>query len=134
MVAATQAQVAVRDVVAVEEIGDATIVLDAGHAYVLRGGAIASVSEAPHGFRGGGTIAAPDGDGRWAVGFDREGQLWRITIGGELEAVSDRFKLAGARIDAIAGAGAVSAFALADGLAVSDGIRLQRTTTPAPAG
>ncbi|HUJ59105.1 MAG TPA: cytochrome c [Kofleriaceae bacterium] len=123
----------VGNVVAVEEIGDTTFVLDEHRAYVVRGGVVAAVSEAPHGWRGGAPLAAPDGDGRWAVGVDRDGRLWRITIAGELEDVSERFALGDAKVAAIAGAGTTSAFALGDGVAYStDGVHLDRTRLAPP--
>lgn len=122
---------AVGNVVAIEEIGDTTVVLDESRAFVLRGGALASVTESPRGWLAGAAVAAPDGEGRWALGLDRDGRVWRISIAGELEDVTDRWKLS--KVLAISGAALTSAFVLADGVAVTaDGVHLARATLAPP--
>jgi len=119
------------DVVAIDEVGDATIVLDRQRAFVVRGGALAASIPAPHGWRAGATIAAIDGEGSWAVGVTGDGRLYRITLAGELEDITDRFAIADIR--SVAAAGTTTAFALADGVAVSgDGIHELRVQVAAP--
>jgi mono/diheme cytochrome c family protein len=122
----------IHDVVAIDEVGDATIVLDRERAFVIRGGALAASVPAPHGWRAGATIAAIDGEGAWAVGVSDDGRLYRITLAGELEDITDRFALTSVR--AVAAAGTTTAFALPDGVAVSgDGIHELRAQLQAPA-
>src|SRR5437868_5471214 len=113
-VVATKLPAEVGEVVAIAEVGDATIVLDHQHAFVVRGGALAASIPAPHGWRGGATVAALDGDGAWAVGVADDDRLYRITLAGDLEDITDRFKLASVR--AVAAAGTTTAFALPDGV------------------
>jgi mono/diheme cytochrome c family protein len=116
-------------VVAVTELGDATIVLAEDRALVLRGGALAATI--PHRWRAGATIAALDGDGAWAVGVDDAGRLYRITLAGDLEDVTDRFRIAGVR--AVAAAGTTTVFGLRDGVAVTgDGLHELRVELAAP--
>jgi hypothetical protein len=120
------------EVVAIDEVGDATIVLDRQRAFVVRGGALAASVPAPHGWRGGATIAAVDGEGQWAVGVGDDGRLYRITLAGELEDITDRFALTSVR--SVAAAGTTTAFALPDGVAVSgDGIHELRAKLATPA-
>jgi len=130
-VVATKLPADVGDVVGVAEVGDTTIVLDRKRAFVVRGGALAASIPAPHGWRGGATVAALDGEGAWAVGVADDGRLYRITLAGDLEDITDRFKLASVR--AVAAAGTTTAFALADGVAVSsDGVHELRATLATP--
>ena len=119
------------DVVAIDEVGDATIVLDRTRAYVVRGGSLAASIPAPHGWRAGATIAAIDGEGSWAVGVGDDGRLYRITLAGELEDITDRFAISTVR--SVAAAGTTTAFALPDGVAVSaDGIHELRARLATP--
>lgn len=121
----------VGEVVAIAEVGDATVVLDHQHAFVVRGGALVASVPAPHGWRGGATVAALDGEGSWAVGVADDGRLYRITLAGDLEDITDRFKLASVR--AIAAAGTTTAFSLGDGIAVSaDGVHELRAKLATP--
>ena len=129
--AATRLPADAGEVVAIDEVGDATIVLDRERAFVVRGGALAASVPAPHGWRAGATIAALDGEGAWAVGVSDDGRLYRITLAGELEDITDRFAVADVR--AVAAAGTTTAFALPDGVAVSgDGIHELRARTAPP--
>jgi hypothetical protein len=127
--AATRLPGDIRDVVAIDEVGDATIVLARERAVVVRGGAVAA--SIAHGWRAGATIAALDGEGAWAVGVGDDGRLYRITLAGELEDITDRFGVAG--VHAIAAAGTTTVFALPDGIAAStDGVHELRAQTTAP--
>ncbi|HEY1559123.1 MAG TPA: cytochrome c [Kofleriaceae bacterium] len=109
------------------EQGDAVYVLAGKVATIVRGGAIAARIEAPAAWTAGASIAAPDGDGRWVVGADTDGKLWRLTASGEREDVSDRLGLAGAKIRAVGGAGTTTAFDLGDAIAYTiDGVHLAR--------
>ncbi len=127
---ATKLPAEVGDVVGIAEIGDATIVLDRERAFVVRGGAVAAQVEAPHGWRAGTTVAALDGEGTWAVGITGAGRLYRITLAGDLEDMTERYRLADVR--ALAAAGTTTAFATRDGVAVTtDGLHeLQATLAP----
>lgn len=119
------------EVVAIDEVGDATIVLDRTRAFVVRGGALTASIPAPHGWRAGATIAAIDGEGSWAVGVSDDGRLYRITLAGELEDITDRFAISAVR--SVAAAGTTTAFALSDGVAVSgDGIHELRAQLATP--
>jgi len=129
---ATKLPAEVGEVVGIAEVGDATIVLDHTRAFVVRGGAVAAQVEAPHGWRGGATVAALDGEGAWAVGVADDGRLYRITLAGDLEDITDRYKLADVR--ALAAAGSTTAFALPDGVAVTgDGVHELRAKLATPA-
>ena len=128
---ATKLPADVGDVVAIAEVGDATIVLDRKRAFVVRGGTLAASIPAPSGWRGGATVAALDGEGAWAVGVSDDGRLYRITLAGDLEDITDRFKLS--QIRGIAAAGTTTAFALPDGVAVSaDGVHELRAKLAVP--
>lgn len=117
------------DVVAIDELGDATIVLARDRASILRGGTLAASVQ--HRWRAGTTIAALDGEGAWAVGVDDAGRLYRITLAGELEDITDRFRLSTVR--AVAAGGTTTAFGLADGVAVTgDGVHELRVELAAP--
>jgi hypothetical protein len=128
---ATRLPAAIGEVVAIDEVGDATIVLDRQRAFIVRGGSLAASIPAPHGWRGGATIAAIDGEGSWAVGVTDDGRLYRITLAGELEDITDRFAIGNVR--SVAAAGTTTAFGLADGVAVSgDGIHELRAKLATP--
>jgi len=145
-VIATKLPADVGEVVAITEVGDATVVLDHQRAFVVRGGALAASVPAPGsapgaalaagvpapgGWRGGATVAALDGEGAWAVGVTEDGRLVRITLAGDLEDITDRFRLADIR--GVAAAGTTTAFALGDGVAVSaDGVHELRAKLVAP--
>ena len=112
---------------AVVDQGDVQVVLGGRLATVVRGGAVAARVEAPGGWVAAATIAAPDGAGRWIVAIDADGAAWRLTSTGEREAIADRFGLAGAKVIDVGGAGATTAFALADAVAyTTDGLHLAR--------
>lgn len=118
---ATKLPAAVCDVVGIAEVGDATIVLDRERAFIVRGSAVAAQVEAPHGWRAGTSVAALDGQGAWAVGLTEDGRLYRITLAGDLEDITERYRLADVR--ALAAAGTTTAFATHDGVAVTaDGL------------
>jgi mono/diheme cytochrome c family protein len=128
---ATKLPAEVGTVVGIAEVGDATVILDHDHAFVVRGGALAPSVPAPHGWRGAATVAALDGEGAWAVGLADDGRLYRITLAGDLEDITDRFRLDDVR--AFAAAGTTTAFALPDGVAVSgDGIHELRAKLATP--
>ena len=128
---ATKLPAQVDEVVGIAEVGDATVVLDHHRAYVVRGGVVAAQVEAPHAWRAGATVAALDGEGAWAVGVADDGHLYRITLAGDLEDITDRYKLADVR--ALAAAGTTTAFALPDGVAVTgDGVHEMRAKLATP--
>jgi mono/diheme cytochrome c family protein len=103
--------------VAVAELGDATFVFAPTQATILRRGTVLATAPAPDGnaWIGGATIAAPDGEGRWAVGVGKDGTLWRVTLGGEIEPVSDRLGLGGKRVRELRAVGTTFGAALDDG-------------------
>jgi mono/diheme cytochrome c family protein len=128
---ATKLPAEVGDVVGIAEVGDATVVLDRQRAFVVRGGAVAAQAEAPHGWRAGATVAALDGEGAWAVGISDDGRLYRITLAGDLEDITDRYRLASVR--GLAAAGTTTAFALPDGVAITgDGVHEMRAQIAPP--
>ena len=113
--------------VAVVDQGDLQVVLGSQVATLVRGGAVAARVEAPHAWIAGATIAAPDGTGRWVVAVDAGGAAWRLTPSGEREAIADRFGLGDAKVLDVGGAGATTAFALADAVAyTTDGLHVAR--------
>jgi hypothetical protein len=121
--------------IAILELGDATIVLGDHRVTVVRGSAVAAIADAPLGWAGGTTIAAPDGEGRWAVGVAPDGTLWRITLEGELEPVADRLGLGDAHTRALAGAGTTTVASIAGGVASSiDGMHMDRVDRGTPVG
>ena len=118
----------------IAELGDTTVLFTGPIATIVRGGALTARVAAPHAWIGGATIDAPDGEGRWVVGLDRDGSLWRITGSGEREEIGDRFSAAQtiARIGAAAG---TLAFQLADSIAFTvDGAHLARVAPPSTVG
>ena len=128
---ATKLPAQVGEVVGIAEVGDATIVLDHERAFVVRGGAVAAQVQAPHGWRAAATVAALDGEGAWAVGITDDGRLYRITLAGDLQDITDRYQLADVR--GVAAAGTTTAFALPDGVAVTgDGIHEMRAKLASP--
>ena len=108
------------DATAIGELGDTVYELGPGGARVIAGGAVVATS-APRSFAASATVAAPDGGGAWIVGVDRDGRAVHVGAAGELEDVGDRFGLGGA-VHAIAAAGPLVAFALAPGVAWTDGV------------
>lgn len=111
----------------VVEQGDAVYVVGGAGATVVRGGAIAGRIAAPGGWTSAASIAAPDGDGRWVVAVDAAGALWRLTLAGDREPIADRFGLGAAKLRAVGGAGATTAFDLGDAVAYTiDGLHLAR--------
>lgn len=109
------------------ELEDEQVLFTSAGVAVFQGGI--AVAEVASGARWSGAAALPaaDGAGTWAVGIDSDGRLWRATGAGALDAISDRFGLAGDRVLGAAAAGGQSAgFALESGLAVSDGAVLRR--------
>jgi mono/diheme cytochrome c family protein len=109
------------------EQGDALYVLGGHVATVLRGGAITARIEATGTWATGGTIAAPDGEGRWVIAVDDSGVPWRLTMAGEREPIADRLGIAGAHVVHIAGAGPTTAIDLGDAIAyTTDGVHLVR--------
>ncbi len=112
---------------ALVELPDEQVLFTASGASVYQGGVSAIDVAASVQWTGAAALPAADGTGTWAVGIDSDGQLWRVTGAGTLEAISDRFGLAKDKVLAAAAAGGQSAgFALESGLAVSDGTALQR--------
>jgi hypothetical protein len=107
------------DAAAISEAGGTIYVFGPGGVRVIAGGAVIA-SSAPRAFVASATLAAPDGGGAWIVGVDRDGHALRVGAAGELEDIGDRFGVAGA-VRAIAAAGPLVTFALAPGVAWTDG-------------
>jgi mono/diheme cytochrome c family protein len=119
------------DATAIGEAGGAVYVFGPDGVRVIAGGAVVA-SSAPRAFVASAILAAPDGGGAWIVGVDRDGRAVRVSAAGELEEIGDRFGVAGA-VHAIAAAGPLVAFALAPGVAWTDGahpsLSIDRTAT-----
>jgi hypothetical protein len=112
---------------AVVELADELVVFGDRGAAVFQGGARVSGDPSVVQWAGAAALPAADGPGTWAVGIASDGQLWRVTRAGKLEAISDRFGLAREKVLGAAAAGGRSAgFALESGLAVSDGMTVRR--------
>jgi hypothetical protein len=112
---------------AVVDLADELVVFGDRGAAVFQGGAVVSGDPSVVQWEGAAALPAADGPGTWAVGIASDGQLWRVTRAGKLEAISDRFGLAREKVLGAAAAGGRSAgFALESGLAVSDGSTVRR--------
>ena len=113
------------------EVGDTTFVLGAAAVEVYRNGTLLARSECPTPCRFGAAaaIAAPTGEGRWAVAVDGD-RVVHVMQSGELEDVGARF---GLKSVPRAIAGAAHTFAAIDdnGVVVSgDGMHLARVPAP----
>jgi hypothetical protein len=122
-------ELAVPGALAVVELGDAVFVFDRDRVTIARGGTVIAHADAPidQHWLAAGTLAAPDGNGRWVVGIAGPGTPWRVSASGELEAVGERLGLGGAAAVAIASAGTAFGVGLRGGAALSaDGVHVSR--------
>jgi len=92
-------------------------------ATVLTNGAVVAEDHAVRDWRTAATLTAPDGSGRWIVGVDGAGKLWRLRGRRAFEPVGDRYALGGAKVAWLAslGGGGV-AFGVDRGLVIADGV------------
>jgi hypothetical protein len=112
----------VGQVAAVTEVDDMTVIYSDKGALVFSGGALAQVDGSITSWVAAATVAAADGDGQWAMGLSKGGQLYRIRDESTLEDVSDRYGLANTRVRGIAPmGGARVAFVLDGAVVVADG-------------
>ena len=119
-------------VVDVEEVADATYVLDDSGVTVVRAGTIAATATVAGGFVGGATITALDGDGQWVVGVDTHGSIWRITSTAELRDIDAQLGVHGVHAIASSNHDGTLGLQLADGVAASlGGVDLQSARLPA---
>jgi len=114
---AARSELAVHDVVAVTQQGDALYVFERDRATITRAGVPVATLRPPAGeWAEAATIPALDGEGTWVVARGSAGELWRIATSGELEPIHDRFQLTGAQL--IGAAAGTVALAVTDGVAV----------------
>jgi mono/diheme cytochrome c family protein len=117
-------------VLAAADDGTRRLLLTAKAAWILRG----STAERTAGARPwtkAALVAAADGRGTWAVGLDRNGRLWRVRPGADLDEISDRYGLDRETIrDVCAAGGRLVAFLLDGAVAVADGRRVLRFPAP----
>ena len=112
---------------AVADTGGVAVAFADGAAAVIEGGVVVAVDHAIPRWTAAGTIPAADGTGAWIVGIDGAGKVLRLRGGSVFEPVSDRFGLGGDRVLGVADLGGrLSAFRLADGLALADGASVIR--------
>ena len=128
---AARSELAVHDVVAVTQQGDALYVFERDRATITRAGVAVATLRPPAGeWAEAATIPALDGEGTWVVARGSAGELWRIAASGELEPIHDRFQLTGAH--AIGSAASTVALAVTDGIAVlRDRAHVTRFQAPA---
>jgi len=113
-------------VLAAADDGTRRLLLTAQAAWILRGSAAERTAGARPWSKAA-LIPAADGRGTWAVGLDRDGRLWRVRPGADLEEISDRYGLDRERIhDLCAAGGRLVAFLLEGSVAVADGRRVLR--------
>jgi mono/diheme cytochrome c family protein len=114
-------------VLAVTELGDEVTVFSQAGVYVFVSGSLAgSITSSPP-IRWAGAATIPEsgnGSGRWVVGFDETGALWRVRDRARLERVDERFALAQKPVIAVFEASStprLATFVQGDRLAVADG-------------
>jgi mono/diheme cytochrome c family protein len=132
MVVRTEAVTALEGepVLAAADDGTRRLLLTAQAAWILRGSAAERTAGARPWTKAA-LIPAADGRGTWAVGLDRDGRLWRVRPGADLEEISDRYALDRERIHDLAAAGGrLVAFLLEGTVAVADGRRVLRFPAP----
>jgi mono/diheme cytochrome c family protein len=112
-------------VAAVAELGDEVDVFSDAGLFVFVSGSLVGSDASVKRWRGAATIPASGGAGRWVVGFDDAGNVWRVKDRSHLEAVTDRFALPKKTVLSAFGGGSgaapVAGFLLDDQLALADG-------------
>jgi len=117
-------------VLAAADDGTRRLLLTAKAAWILRGSAAERTAGARPWTKAA-LIPAADGRGTWAVGLDRNGRLWRVRPGTDLDEISDRYGLDREAIrDVCAAGGRLVAFLLDGRVAVADGRRVLRYPAP----
>jgi len=117
-------------VLAAADDGVRRLLLTAQAAWILRGNGAERTAGARRWHKAA-LVPAADGRGTWAVGLDREGRLWRVRPGADLEEISDRYGLDRERIhDVSAAGGRLVAFLLEGTVAVADGRQVRRFAAP----
>ena len=122
-------RVSARAEIAVVSVGGITVVFDAAGATVLDDGATVGHIGAPtqqgralH-WTAANVIVGPDGE-RWIVGLAGEA-LWRVTSDAQVEHVTQRLGLQGARVLAFDSAGSATIYGLSNGFSSTrDGVHL----------
>ena len=112
-------------VAAVAELGDEVDVFSDAGLFVFVSGSLVGSDASVKKWRGATTIPASGYAGRWIVGFDDAGTLWRVKDRSHLEPVTDRFALPKKTVRSAfaggAGAAPFAGFLLDDELALADG-------------
>lgn len=117
----------VGSVAAVAELDGTVVVLGDEGATLFSGGVYAGSDTQVKGWRSATTIPAADGNGTWIAGVDDQGRVLRLRAGSYFELVSDLYGLLDEDVASVAALGGASvAFAVADGLAVADGMTVTR--------
>jgi len=117
-------------VLAAADDGTRRLLLTARAAWILRGNAAERTAGARLWSKAA-LIPAADGRGTWAVGLERNGRLWRVRPGADLDEISDRYGLDRERIrDVCPAGGRLVAFLLDGAVAVADGRRVLRFPAP----
>jgi hypothetical protein len=132
MVVRTEAVTALEaePVLAAADDGTRRLLLTAQAAWILRGNAAERTAGARPWIKAA-LIPAADGRGTWAVGLDRDGRLWRVRPGADLDEISERYGLDRQAIrDVAAAGGRLVAFLLDGAVAVADGRRVLRFPAP----
>jgi cytochrome c5 len=106
-------------VTAIAELDDTTVLFSNDAATVVVGGAVASVDRSVHRWVDAAVVPALDGNGRWIVGVDGDGKVWRLRARKSFEPISDRLGLAGSTAHAICAAGSRVAVLLDHELALA---------------
>lgn len=99
------AHAAVGAVTAVAELDDTTVFFADDAATVVVAGAVTNVDKSAHRWVDAAVIPALDGNGRWIVGVDGDGGVWRLRARRAFEPISDRLGLQGVAVRGICAAG-----------------------------
>lgn len=115
----------VRQIASVGDVGDLALFAGAGGTTVIKSGAVTIVAR-DRAFGAVAEIAAADGEGRWLVGIDERGRLWRLRGATTFEEIGARYGLAGTPVRSLCSAGLSTVFRLDRELAVADGRTVAR--------
>ncbi|AUX43382.1 hypothetical protein SOCE26_048300 [Sorangium cellulosum] len=125
-----RADAAVGEVASVVDGSETVVVLGSKGALVLEHGEVASTDPTKVAWRTSAVIPAGDGGGgRWTVGIDAEGGVYRIQPRVGVEGISARYGLERDVVLAAAASGGSAVFGLAEGVAVADGEKVTRYAT-----